>query len=189
MTLSKLCLLTAVAFLFASAAAAQTPALAPRDPAEPPTGKPHSKPIARPAGRLLRSSVDEKGMRSLISDLVKCGTRLTLASWDDPKRGPGCARDHLVERLNAFSKETGGKLQVTVDKFEMTAERTGNKPAHLENVYAILPGTDEKLAKTIFIVSGHFDSMPSFKDIMNPDLEAPGASSGRLFAPRQQNRA
>ena len=175
MTLSKLCLLTTAALLFACATAAQTPALAPRDPAEPPTGKPHSKPIARPAGRLLRSSVDDKALRSLIHELVGCGTRLTLASWDDPKRGPGCARDHLVERLNAISKETGGKLQVSVDKFEMTAERTGNKPAHLENVYAILPGTDEKLAKTIFIVSGHFDSMPSFKDIMNPDLEAPGA--------------
>src|SRR5439155_14783038 len=74
-----------------------------------------------------------------------------------------------------ISKETGGKLQVTVDKFEMTSERTHNQPAPLENVYAILPGTDERLAKTIFIVSGHFDSMPSFKDIMNPALDAPGA--------------
>jgi hypothetical protein len=175
MTLSKLCFLTAAALWFASAAAAQTPALGPRDPAEPLTGKPHSKPIPRPAGRLLRSSVDEKGMRSLISELVKCGTRLTLASWDDAKRGPGCGRDHIVERLNLISKETGGKLQVSVDKFEMTAERTGNKPVPLENVYAILPGTDEKLSKTIFIVSGHFDSMPSFKDIMNPALDAPGA--------------
>jgi len=41
-----------------------------------------------------------------------------------------------------------------VDKFEMTSERTGAKPVHLENVYGILPGADPKLAKTIFIVSG-----------------------------------
>src|ERR1700751_763646 len=146
-----------------------------RDPAEPPTGQPHPKPIARPAGRLLRSSVSEKDMRSLISDLVRCGTRLTLASWDDPKRGPGCGRDRIVEHLNAISKEAGGKLQITVDKFLMTAERTGNKPAHLENVYAVLPGSDERLSKTVFIVSGHFDSMPSFKDIMNPEFGAPRA--------------
>ena len=173
-TLVKLGALLIVALPCAvSIVSAQAPVV--RDPAEPPTGKPHAKSIARPAGRLFRSSVDEKGMRSLISDLVKCGTRLTLASWDDPKRGPGCGRDRIVERLNLISKETGGKLQVSVDQFEMTAERTGNKPAHLENVYAILPGTDEKLAKTIFIVSGHFDSMPSFKDIMNPQLDAPGA--------------
>src|SRR5262245_51066408 len=97
----------------------QLPALS-RDPAEPLSGKPHPKIIARPAGRLSRQAVDEKGMRSLISDLVKCGTRLTLAAWDDPKRGPGCARDHIAARLNTISKETGGKLQVVVDKFEMT---------------------------------------------------------------------
>lgn len=159
----------------APAALGQANGSAVRDPAEPWSGRPHAKAVARPAGRIVRASVDEKGMRTLISDLVKCGTRLTLASWEDPKRGPGCGRDRIVERLNTISKETGGKLQVTVDKFEMTSERTHNQPAHLENVYGILPGTDEKLSKTVFIVSGHFDSMPSFKDIMNPALDAPGA--------------
>jgi Peptidase family M28 len=146
-----------------------------RDPEEPWTGKPHAKVAARLTGRIPRASVDEKGMRSLITELVKCGTRLTLAAWDDPRRGPGCARDRIVERLNTISRESGGKLQVVVDKFEMTSERTHNQPAYLENVYGILPGTDDKLKKTMFIVSGHFDSMPSFKDIMNPDLDAPGA--------------
>jgi hypothetical protein len=146
-----------------------------RDPEEPSSGKPHAKVAARLSGRITRASVDEKGMRFLISELVKCGTRLTLAAWDDPKRGPGCARDRIVERLNTISRESGGKLQVVVDKFEMTSERTHNQPAHLENVYGILPGTDDTLKKTMFIVSGHFDSMPSFKDIMNPDLDAPGS--------------
>jgi Zn-dependent M28 family amino/carboxypeptidase len=36
-----------------------------------------------------------------------------------------------------------------------------------------LPGTDPKLAKTVFIVSGHFDSRPS--DVMDRDADAPGA--------------
>ncbi len=43
----------------------------------------------------------------------------------------------------------------------------------LENVYAILPGSDPRLAKTIFIVSGHFDSRPS--NVMDPQADAPGA--------------
>ena len=163
----------AALFAFAEATTAQAPVI--RDPAEPLNGKPHPKIVVRPTGRLSRQSVDEKGMRSLISDLVKCGTRLTLASWDDPKRGPGCGRDHITARLNAISKETGGKLQVVVDKFEMTSERTHNQPVPMQNVYGILPGTDPGLSKTVFIVSGHFDSMPSFKDIMNPELDAPGA--------------
>ena len=145
------------------------------DPAEPLSGKMAVKVVARPAGRISRQAVDEKGMRSLISELVGCGTRLTLSSWDDPKRGIGCARERIKARLDAISASTGGKLHVVVDKFEMTAERTGGKPVPLENVYGILPGTDEKLANTIFIVSGHYDSMPSFKEIMDPTRDAPGA--------------
>src|SRR5207302_2927923 len=60
-----------------------------------------------------------------------------------------------------------------VDKFESTSERTSGKPMPLENVYAILPGSDAKLAKIIFIVSGHFDSRPS--NVMDPEADAPGA--------------
>jgi len=146
-----------------------------RDPAEPLRGKPRAKLLPRPAGRLVRTAVDEKGMRALISDLVGCGTRLTIAPWDDPKRGPGCARDQVVRRLDAISQASGGKLQVVVDKFAMTSERTSGQPAAMENVYGILPGRDPVLSKTVYLVSGHFDSMPSFKDIMNPALDAPGA--------------
>jgi Zn-dependent M28 family amino/carboxypeptidase len=40
-------------------------------------------------------------------------------------------------------------------------------------VYGILPGTDPKLATTIFIVSGHYDSRPS--DVMDAETDAPGA--------------
>src|SRR5258708_2125324 len=64
--------------------------VAPRDPAEPAKGKPQPKIVARPAGAVSRSSIDEKSMRVLIGKLVACGTRLTLSSWTDEKRGIGC---------------------------------------------------------------------------------------------------
>jgi Peptidase family M28 len=144
-----------------------------RDPAEPAQGKPRPKSLPRPAGQVARVSVDEKSMRALIGKLVACGTRLTLSSWTDPKRGAGCGREAIVARFNEIAKDSGGKLQVVVDKFEMTSERTASKPIPLENVYAILPGSDPKLAKTIFIVSGHFDSRPS--NVMDPEADAPGA--------------
>src|SRR5207302_9297153 len=146
---------------------------APRDPAEPPQAKPEPKILPRPAGAIARQSIDEKSMRALIHNLVSCGTRLTLSSWTDPKRGIGCGRDAIVARLNEMAKDSGGKLQVVVDKFESTSERTSGKPIPLENVYAILPGADPKLAKTIFIVSGHFDSRPS--NVMDTQADAPGA--------------
>lgn len=144
-----------------------------RDPVEPQQGAPKPKIVARPAGAVARVSVDEKAMRALIDQLVACGTRLTLSSWTDPKRGVGCGRDRIAERLNEISKATGGKLEVVVDKFESTSARTSDKPAHLENVYGILPGTDPKMEKTIFIVSGHYDSRPS--DVMDSETDAPGA--------------
>jgi len=157
--------------------AAHTPAFGQtaitRDPAEPQQKAAKPKLLPRPAGAVARTSIDEKSMHGLIEELVACGTRLSIASWNDPKRGPGCGRDHIVARLNKISKDTGGKLQIVVDKFEGTSVRTSNKPAPMENVYAILPGTDEKLSKTVFLVSGHFDSRPS--DDQDTKADAPGA--------------
>jgi hypothetical protein len=144
-----------------------------RDPAEPLKAEPAPKLLPRPAGAISRRDVDESGMRSLIEELVACGTRHSLSSWTDPKRGAGCGRDHIVARLNAIAKSSGGKLQVVIDKFEGTGQRTNNKPAHMENVYGVLPGRDAQLAKTVFIVSGHFDSIGN--DLMNPNIDALGA--------------
>ena len=160
--------------VFASGATAVLAQKAPpRDPAEPAQGRPQPKLLPRPVGSIARATVDEKSMRALIAKLVACGTRLTLSSWDDPKRGAGCGRDVIAARFNEIAKDSNGKLQVVVDEFESTSERTSSKPIPLENVYAILPGSDPKLAKTIFIVSGHFDSRPS--NVMDANLDAPGA--------------
>ena len=164
--------------LFVATAGAQSSAPAKaqsvsHDPAEPLQGRPHPKILPRPAGAISRQSVNEKTMRDLIHEQVSCGTRLTLSSWTDPKRGIGCGRDFIVTRFNAIAKDSGGKLQIVVDKFEMTADRTAGKPVHLENVYGILAGTDAALAKTVFIVDGDFDSRPS--KVMDPEADAPGA--------------
>jgi peptidase M28-like protein len=144
-----------------------------RDPAEGLHTRPLPKTPPRPARAIARQTVDEKSMRELIHQLVACGTRLSTSSWTDPQRGIGCARDHVAKRLNDIAADSGGKLQVIVDKFEATSERTGGKPVPLENMYALLPGADPQFAKTLFIVSGHMDSRPS--NVMDPEADAPGA--------------
>ena len=168
---------TSIAFVFFALVLSAIPTVAqraaPGDPAEPAQGRPRPKPLARPAGAVARPAVDEKSMRALIGRLVACGTRLTLSSWADSKRGIGCGRDVIEARFNEIAKDSGARLQVVVDKFESSSERTSSKPIALENVYAILPGSDPKLAKTIFIVSGHFDSRPS--NATDPEADAPGA--------------
>src|SRR5205814_9862503 len=86
---------------------------APRDPGDPQHVHRQPKRLARPVGAVSRASVDEKSMRALIEQLVACGTRLSLSSWTDPKRGIGCARDRIAARFQEIAKDSGGKLQVT----------------------------------------------------------------------------
>ena len=142
-----------------------------QNPAEPPNGAPSPKLLPGPSGRIARTSIDEKLMRKVIDEQVACGTRDSFSSWTDPKRGVGCGRDHALARFQEIAKESGGRLKVSADKFEATL-RTGMK-FHLENVYAILPGSDSALAKTVFLVSGDFDSRPSHAN--DPNADAPGA--------------
>src|SRR5438046_10062616 len=82
----------------------------PRDPAEPPPGKPQVKSLPRPASAIRRHSIDEKSMRTLIHSLVSCGTRLTLSSWSDPQRGIGCGRDGIGASMIDMAEVSGGRV-------------------------------------------------------------------------------
>jgi hypothetical protein len=159
--------------LSAALAIAPLPLGAQRDPAEPPTTKPAPKLPPRPAGSIARTEIDEAGMRVLVEELVACGTRNSLSSWSDPKRGIGCGRDRIVARWKDIARSSGGRMQVVDDTFDATSGRTYGKPVPFENIYGILPGSDPALAKTVFIVSGHMDTRAS--DVMDPNIDAPGA--------------
>jgi len=111
--------------------------------------------------------------RAIDTELVGCGTRHSLSSWTDPKRGIGCGRDVVVRRLNEIAARTGGRLQVIVDRYETSGQRTGNVAVHMENVYAVLAGTDPLRKKTAYVMSGHLDSRAS--DVMDAKSDAPGA--------------
>ncbi|MGE5716443.1 MAG: M20/M25/M40 family metallo-hydrolase [Acidobacteriota bacterium] len=123
------------------------------------------------APRALASPSEDA--RAIVEALAACGTRHSLSSWTDTKRGIGCGRDVVVRHLEAVENESGKRMRVVVDKFETSSPRTKNASVPMENVYAILPGADPALERTAFVVSGHYDSMPS--DIMDPSADAPGA--------------
>jgi len=111
--------------------------------------------------------------KAVVSELVACGTRHSLSSWTDPKRGIGCGRDVAVKRFGEVATKSGGRLKVIVDKYETSGPRTGNAKVPMENVYAVLEGTDPLRKQTAFIVSGHLDSRAS--DVMDAKSDAPGA--------------
>jgi hypothetical protein len=111
--------------------------------------------------------------KAIVTELVACGTRHSLSSWSDPKRGIGCGRDVVARRMGEIAEKSGGRLKVVVDKYETSGARTGNVPVPMENVYAILEGTDPARKKTAFVMSGHLDSRAS--DVMDSKSDAPGA--------------
>src|SRR5260370_41314261 len=76
-TLAAAALLVLLAFGAVGAVAQQA---VPRDPAEPGSGKPQAKILARPTGRVARTSVEEKSMRAVIGKLVACVTGLETSS-------------------------------------------------------------------------------------------------------------
>jgi hypothetical protein len=125
------------------------------------------------SGTISRSAIDETFLRGVVEDLVSCGTRHSLSSWDDPKRGIGCGRDRIQARYQQIATNSRGNLQVSIDRFEAASPRTGGKPVRMENVIAILPGSDPALTKTVFIVSGHYDARASVPTDFQSD--APGA--------------
>ena len=149
------------------------PLLGAQDPFEAPLAGGGTKAPPAPAASIPRSAVDADALRKTIDELVACGTRHSLSSWDDPSRGIGCGRDRIVARYREIAKSSGGRLDVSVDRYEATSSRTHDQPARLENVLATLSGTDPLLAKTVFVAAGHFDSMPS--SVMDPASDAPGA--------------
>jgi hypothetical protein len=157
----------------AAAALLASARLTGQDPVEPPASTGVPPPPPAPAPAIARSAVDEKALADTIDELVACGTRSSLSSWDDPRRGIGCARDRILARLRRLVAASGGRLQVVVDRFEAAAPRTLDKPAHFENVVAILPGADAVLSKTVFVAAAHFDSMPS--SVLDAESDAPGA--------------
>jgi hypothetical protein len=111
--------------------------------------------------------------KAIVAELAACGTRHSMSSWSDPKRGIGCGRDVVARRLGEIAAKSGGRLKVIVDKYETSGPRTGNVPVPMENVYAVLAGTDPARGKTAFVMSGHLDSRVS--DVMDTKSDAPGA--------------
>ncbi|MFY9824064.1 MAG: M20/M25/M40 family metallo-hydrolase [Thermoanaerobaculia bacterium] len=126
--------------------------------------------LAAPAPAATTAAAEAK---AIVAELVACGTRSSLSSWADPKRGIGCGRDAVVKRFGEIAAKSGGRLKVIVDKYETSGPRTGNVKVPMENVYAVLEGTDPLRKGVAYVVSGHLDSRAS--DVMDTRSDAPGA--------------
>ena len=121
----------------------------------------------------LLSAISAPSIEARIRKLASFRTRQTLSRTDSDTVGIGAARRWIKAELDACSKAAGGRLQVTLDSFTQPPARRVPQPVEIVNIVATLPGTQPQAANRIYVVSGHYDSMPS--DVMDPKSEAPGA--------------
>jgi len=119
------------------------------------------------------SNVSPDSLQFYINTLVAFGTRNTLSTQTDSKRGIGAARNWVLKKFNEFAKGSNGRLSAMIDTTTIHANgKRVDKPVVLVNVVATLKGTDPNDSR-IFIISGHLDSRRS--DVMDVVGDAPGA--------------
>lgn len=116
-------------------------------------------------------AADPARLKASVEKLVSFGTRHTLSSATDPKRGIGAARNWGASEFARISKACGGCLTVEriADRFEGPRAPTG---VIVENVLAIQKGTGDPAH--VIMIAGHIDSRVT--DPMNFTADAPGAN-------------
>ncbi len=118
--------------------------------------------------------VNSDSLKSYIHSMVGFGTRQTMSTITDKKRGIGAARNWVLSKFNAFAQNAGGRMTCYVDTTTLQPDgRRISEPTSLGNTMAILKGTDSEDDR-IFLISGHLDSRVS--DVMNKTSDAPGAN-------------
>lgn len=126
-----------------------------------------------PAIEKMVNEVNADSLRSYVLQLVSFGTRNTLSTQTDAKRGIGAARKWVLQKFNEFAKGSGGRLTAIIDTTMLQPSRRVDKPTLLGNVVATLKGADPNDDR-IFIISGHLDNMRS--NVMDREGDAPGAN-------------
>ncbi len=110
-------------------------------------------------------------LKATVEKLVSFGTRHTLSSATDKKRGIGAARRWAATEFGKIGKGCGGCLKVETIADRFTGPRAPNA-VEVADVLAIQPGTSDP--NQVVIVAGHIDSRVS--DVMDITSDAPGAN-------------
>ena len=118
--------------------------------------------------------VNPDSLKSYITTMVSFGTRSTISSVTDSKRGIGAARNWALSKFQEFAAASGGRMTCVLDTttYQPDGQRVAG-PINLGNVVATLKGTDPNDHR-IFLISGHLDSRKT--SIMDQTGDAPGAN-------------
>ena len=120
---------------------------------------------------IAQQSPSPERLKADVEKLVSFGTRHTLSSATDPKRGIGAARAWAKSEFDKISKACKGCLTTEMLERNMSGPRVPNG-VNIVDVLAIKPG---KMGwDHVIIIAGHIDSRVS--DVMDFTKDAPGAN-------------
>ena len=118
--------------------------------------------------------ISRDSLKSYITSLVGFGTRNTLSTQTDPKRGIGAALQFVLRRFNQMAALSNGRLTAFIDSTTLQPDgKRVDVPLLLNNVVATLRGTNPS-DNRIFIISGHLDNMRT--NVLDRTGDAPGAN-------------
>ncbi len=115
--------------------------------------------------------VKSDALKSDIEKLVSFGTRHTLSSANDSKRGIGAARAWAKSEFERIGQECGGCLTIMTPTDTVSGNRIP-QPVEIVNVLAVQKGVTDP--NRVVIISGHIDSRVT--DVMDAEHDAPGAN-------------
>jgi hypothetical protein len=121
--------------------------------------------------RAIVAPVSQAQLRHTIEKLVSFGTRHTLSSQTDPKRGIGAALSWADAEFTRYSAACGNCLSVQRTSETFSGDRLP-APTKITDVFAIQRGTERP--NDVVIIQGHIDSRVT--DPMNATSDAPGAN-------------
>src|SRR5215210_1700245 len=121
--------------------------------------------------RSIIAPVSRARMKATIEKLVSFGTRHTLSSQTDPRRGIGAAQNWTETEFKRYSKDCGNCLEVRRASDTFTGARipTATK---VTDVFAIQRGSERP--NDVVIITAHLDTRVT--DVLNAKSDAPGAN-------------
>ncbi len=142
-------------------------------------GMPLKPAAADPAVTAAIAQISPERIHADIEKLVSFGNRSTLSSMDtDLPAGSGinAAADWIFAEFTRISAACGNCLEVKRDVYVEpgTPKTRIVRDTRLQNIYAVLKGTDPAQANRRALVTGHYDSRNS--DNFNTHDPAPGAN-------------
>jgi hypothetical protein len=102
------------------------------------------------------AEVDPKRVQNIVTTLANFGTRHTLSSRMDPKRGIGAARDWLYKQMQEFARPSNGNMQVYLNSYIQGGASGISFPVNISNVVAEIKGSSDP--NRVYVVTGHYDS-------------------------------